>query len=124
VTDAPGFSESEHILCSDVSSGESCKHPPPTRGQDGIYHHFTWPLTITIPAVKIPDAMPALPFLPPSDDLILPPETCLSSTTGIKLEPIDSALFIAKEEQLPALLSDEENEDEFGEFLLDAVQWL
>jgi hypothetical protein len=75
-------------------------------------------------AVKIPDAMPALPFLPPSDDLILPPVSCLSSSSGIKLEPIDSTLFCANEEQLPALMSDEENEDEFGEFLLDAVQWL
>jgi hypothetical protein len=74
--------------------------------------------------VKIPDAMPALPYLPPSDDLILPPETCLSLSTGIKLERIDSALFPAKQEPLPNLLSDEENEDEFGEFLLDAVQWL
>jgi hypothetical protein len=123
-TDATGFSESEHILCSDVSSGLSCIHPPPTRGQDGVYHHFIWPLTITIPAVKIPDAMPAFPFLPPSDDLLLPPETCLSLSTGIKLERIDSSLFPAKAEPLPTLLSDEENEDEFGEFLLDAVQWL
>lgn len=123
-TDATGFSESEHILCSDVSSGLSCRHPPPTRGQDGVYHHFIWPLTITIPAVKIPDAMPAFPFLPPSDDLLLPPETCLSLSTGIKLERIDSSLFPAKAEPLPTLLSDEENEDEFGEFLLDAVQWL
>lgn len=41
------------------------------------------------------------------------------------LDPIDSSLFPVKdEEKLPALLSDEENEDEFGEFLLDAVQWL
>jgi hypothetical protein len=40
------------------------------------------------------------------------------------LERIDSSLFPAKAEPLPTLLSDEENEDEFGEFLLDAVQWL
>jgi len=41
------------------------------------------------------------------------------------LDPIDSSLFPVKDEvKLPVLLSDEEKEDEFGEFLLDAVQWL
>lgn len=80
---------------------------------------------ITIPAVKIPDA-PSLPLLPESD-LVLPPETVLSTTTPstVKLEPIDSSLFPAQEEtKLPSLLPGGENEDEFGEFLLDAVQWL
>jgi hypothetical protein len=82
---------------------------------------------ITIPAVKIADVGPAFPELPSSEDAILPPDTCVSSssaTPAVKLEPIDSTLFQAKEEKLPNLLSDEENEDEFGEFLLDAVQWL
>ena len=78
---------------------------------------------ITIPAVKIADA-PTFPLLPTSEDSILPPDACLSSTPDVKLAPIDSNLFPVKEERLPALLTDEENEDEFGEFLLDAVQWL
>ena len=78
---------------------------------------------ITIPAVKITDA-PAFPLLPTSEDSIMPPDACLSSNTNVKLAPIDSALFPVKEEKLPTLLTDEENEDEFGEFLLDAVQWL
>lgn len=39
-----------------------------------------------------------------------------------KLDPIDSSIFPVMEESLPALLTDEENEDEFREFLLDAVQ--
>ena len=79
---------------------------------------------ITIPAVKIPDA-PSLPLLPDSDDQALPPEVVLSAPRLVKLEPIDSSLFpVAKDEKLPALLIDEGNEDDFGEFLLDAVQWL
>jgi len=101
-------------------------------------------------AVKITTVAPALPFLPKSEDsvTIMPtPEACLSgdATTQIvqsgtyntnkninsavasttTLDPIDSSLFPVKDEdKLPTLLSDEENEDEFGEFLLDAVQWL
>ena len=73
--------------------------------------------------MKITDAVPSVPILQ-TDETILPPETCLSSTVGIKLAPINSALFATKEEKLPDLLTDEENEDEFGEFLLDAVDWL
>jgi len=47
------------------------------------------------------------------------------ATATNTLDPIDSSLFPVKEEdKLPVLLTDEENEDEFGEFLLDAVQWL
>jgi hypothetical protein len=79
---------------------------------------------ITIPAVKITDDAPTLPLIPISENSILPPDTCLSSNTEVKLQRIDSALFPVKEEDLPAILTDEENEDEFGEFLLDAVQWL
>jgi hypothetical protein len=101
-------------------------------------------------AVKINTVAPALPFLPNSEDsvTIMPtPEDCLSgdvATQVVKcgpytanksinvvggptttLDPIDSSLFPVKDEvKLPVLLSDEENEDEFGEFLLDAVQWL
>ncbi len=106
---------------------------------------MNWPLRSNIPAVKIADA-PALPLLPQSEDsldALASPESCVSggaATTVItnkpsrrtlaaamaaKLEPIDSSLFPVKQlEELPALLTDEENEDEFGEFLLDAVQWL
>lgn len=97
--------------------------------------------------MKITTVAPALPFLPKSEDYVtvLPsPEACLSGDVVTQvvasdkcntinksvvalttaLDPIDSSLFPVKEEKLPALLSDEENEDEFGEFLLDAVQWL
>eukprot|EP00536_Pseudo-nitzschia_multiseries_P003015 jgi/Psemu1/318055/estExt_fgenesh1_pm.C_430008 len=103
--------------------------------------------TSSIPAVKITTVAPALPFLPKSEDSVtsLPtPEACLSGEVvapqvvvaspapsnpavapSTTLDPIDSSLFPVKEEpKLPNLLSDEENEDEFGEFLLDAVQWL
>ena len=74
--------------------------------------------------MKIADAVPSIPLLQ-SDVPVLPPEACVSSATpGVKLDPIDSTLFPAKEEKLPDLLTDEEAEDEFGEFLLDAVQWL
>lgn len=100
-------------------------------------------------AVKITTVAPALPFLPKSEDsvIIMPtPEACLSgdvtaqvvesgnynankgsnsAASSTTLDPIDSSLFPVKEEEkLPTLLSDEETEDEFGEFLLDAVQWL
>jgi len=101
-------------------------------------------------AVKITTVAPALPFLPKSDDIvtIMPtPEACVSGDVPTQvvetgsydtrkiisptigptatLDPIDSSLFSVKDDnKLPTLLSDEENEDEFGEFLLDAVQWL
>ena len=74
--------------------------------------------------MKITGVAPSLPLLPSSDGSVLSPEACLSSTQESKLEPIDSSLFSMKEEKLPALLTDEETEDEFGEVLLDAVQWL
>ena len=96
--------------------------------------------------MKINTVAPALPFLPKPQDFVtaLPtPEDCLSGdvapskvvaspapsnpvvASSTTLDPIDSSLFPVKEEQkLPNILSDEENEDEFGEFLLDAVQWL
>ena len=101
--------------------------------------------------MKITTVTPALPFLPKSDVSVtnMPtPEACLSgvvttqnvqsgatesnklnnpktSAPTTTLDPIDSSLFPVKdEEKVPTILSDEENEDEFGEFLLDAVQWL
>lgn len=73
--------------------------------------------------MKITDA-PKLPLLPSALDSILPPDAVLSSSARVKLEPIDSSLFSVKEDKIPTILTDEENEDEFGEFLLDAVQWL
>jgi hypothetical protein len=78
---------------------------------------------ITIPAVKITGAVPSFPILP--DDGLLAPEPCLSA---IKWEPIDSTLFpFPLDEEAAAVLSTtDEDEDvtEFGEFLLDAVDWL
>ena len=67
------------------------------------------------------------PFLP--DESSLSPDACTSS---VKLAPIDSSLFpnptvVKDAEVMPTLLSsDEEGHDdpEFGEFLLDAVDWL
>lgn len=98
---------------------------------------------ITIPAVKIvtgsaASAPPSLPNLP--DESMLNPDPCPSTTTpgtpavssgpSYKLERIDSALFPRPEVlaaiPMPAttLMDVEENEAEFGEFLLDAVDWL
>jgi len=75
-------------------------------------------------AVKITEA-PTFPLLPSSsDDCILPPDSCLSAPSEVKLEPIETSIPPLKQQRLPNLLTDEENEDELGEFLLDAVQWL
>jgi len=85
---------------------------------------------ISRPAVKITEAPPpTFPLLTTSvnDDssCFLPPDTCLSAPTDVRLEPaIEDTLPPLKQQRLPNLLSDEENEDELGEFLLDAVQWL
>ena len=79
---------------------------------------------------------PSLPLLP--DEMMLSPDPCSSSAAmtaapTVKLVRIDSALFPrpTKEEDLATIpmpattLTDvEENEAEFGEFLLDAVDWL
>ena len=80
---------------------------------------------ITIPAVKITDA-PNFPLLPTSSvDSFLPPDTCLSAPTEMKLESIETSIPPLKQQRLlPNLLTDEESEEELGEFLLDAVQWL
>jgi hypothetical protein len=48
----------------------------------------------------------------------------LSAPSEVKLEQMDSSIPPLKQQRLPNLLTDEENEDELGEFLLDAVQWL
>ena len=111
-----------------------------------LLQSFLRPLRSNFPAVKIADA-PALPLLPRSNDSAEnapTPETCVSegvpsavatkssrsdskakSFVATKLDPIDSSLFSVKQEDdQPTLLSDEGNADEFGEFLLDAVQWL
>jgi hypothetical protein len=72
---------------------------------------------ITIPAVKISGST----LLIPEDDSLLTPEPCLSE---VKLEPIDSTLFPFPVQPEVAVLSDEHADPEFGEFLLDAVDWL
>jgi hypothetical protein len=48
----------------------------------------------------------------------------LSAHTDSKLDPIENSIPPLKQQRLPNLLTDEETEDELGEFLLDAVQWL
>ena len=67
---------------------------------------------ITIPAVKITDAVvPSLPMLP--DDELFAPDAILSE---VKLDPMDDTLFTEA--------TDGNHAAEFGEFLLDAVDWL
>ena len=97
---------------------------------------------ITIPAVKInksgstsllkdTSATSSLPLLP--DETMLSPDHCSSLVGGtgvIKLEPIDSNHSsnnnLAVTIPLPSMAGEEDvtNEAEFGEFLLDAVDWL
>lgn len=83
---------------------------------------------ITIPAVKITGDVPSLPLH--FDESILPPQPCLSESLKIdpidsKIDPIDSTLFPVLEDDEPVtVLTSHENETEFGEFLLDAVDWL
>jgi hypothetical protein len=58
-------------------------------------------------------------------ETILPPQPCLSE--ALKIGPIDSALFptvLDEENSTPMLTSPDEDTEEFGEFLLDAVDWL
>mmetsp|Transcript_9910 Transcript_9910/g.13956 ORF Transcript_9910/g.13956 Transcript_9910/m.13956 type:complete len:105 (-) Transcript_9910:168-482(-) len=84
-----------------------------------------WPLR-SLPAVKITGDASLPPF--PEDSLMVPDsalsDSCLSSE--IKLAPLNelSAPMEIKHEGESSLLTDEENADELGEFLLDAVQWL
>jgi len=92
---------------------------------------------ITIPAVKIStgSTAPLFPLLPDHDSMMIP-DTCSSATTNasiMKIAPIDSALFLRPKDEtdmetipMPVtnLADADENEEEFGEFLLDAVDWL
>jgi hypothetical protein len=73
--------------------------------------------------VKITGSTP-LPLLPHEEALLSPDP--VTSVSAIKLDPIDSTLFpCPREDGMATLLTDEEeNEAEFGEFLLDAVDWL
>lgn len=73
--------------------------------------------------MKIPD-VPLLPLLPSSDVAALPLETVLPTPTEMKLGPNNCPSFPVKEEQLPDLVASDDSHDEFGEFLMDAVQWL
>ena len=71
--------------------------------------------------MKITGDAPPLPLS--FDEPILPPQPCLSES--LKIEPIDTALFPALEEEEPSpILASPDQETEFGEFLLDAVDWL
>lgn len=96
---------------------------PSAEARDGNCFVKCGAAKITIPAVKItPDTV--LPLLP--DEAFMEPEPCLS-TIPIKLEP-DDALFPAPEESVD-ILSEVvpptiPPNDEFGDFLLDAVDWL
>ncbi len=83
---------------------------------------------ITIPAVKINSGSNSLPLLP-DDESLLCPDPCTSSAN--KIAPIDPKLFPrpVEEDTAPVpvntmLTVAAENEEEFGEFLLDAVDWL
>lgn len=68
--------------------------------------------------MKITDAVvPALPMLP--DDELLVPDAVLSE---VKLESMDTTLF--PEHDVAILSDDGTHAAEFGEFLLDAVDWL
>ena len=85
---------------------------------------------ITIPAVKINgSAPPMLPSLPDEVTLMATPDECSSNSKNFA--PIDSKLFPrpAEEDAAPVpvttmMTAATENEQEFGEFLLDAVDWL
>jgi hypothetical protein len=96
------------------------------------------PSKITIPAVKISGssvlrkavttATTTAPSVPLLDEATLCPDPCLS------LAPLDTTLFVMDDDDddvdqaltAAAILSSTpgEEESEFGEFLLDAVDWL
>lgn len=57
------------------------------------------------------------------DDTLVSPEPCLSDET-VKLDPIDSTLFLCPDHADEDVLPDVHADPEFGEFLLDAVDWL
>jgi hypothetical protein len=73
-------------------------------------------IKITIPAVKITPGSTFCPLLPDE------PNPCLSLQETLKLEPIDCTLFPCPIEADHDILS--HHDPEFGEFLLDAVDWL
>jgi len=92
------------------------------KGHDSFHAINILTSKITIPAVKISGLVP-LPILP--EDSLLCPDPCSSSE--IKLEPIDSNLFPCSTEKVrenATFMTEDETEAEFGEFLLDAVDWL
>lgn len=64
-----------------------------------------------------------LPFLPDACSY-LEPEPCPSSVETLKLDPIDSTLFPCLDQVEGGALSELQADPEFGEFLLDAVDWL
>lgn len=79
--------------------------------------------------MKISSGSIPLPLLPDVATLLCP-DPCHSLTGANKIAPIDSKLFPrpADEDTAPVpvtmLAVAAENEEEFGEFLLDAVDWL
>lgn len=85
---------------------------------------------ITIPAVKITGNTDSTPPTPRSNDTVVPaPDHCPSTVgkTKMTLDPIDNSLFLnptASAEEGSAVVLTDEEENEFGEFLLDAVDWL
>ncbi len=64
-----------------------------------------------------------LPLLP-DPSLYLEPDPCPSSVETLKLDPIDSTLFPCLDQAESTVLSELQADPEFGEFLLDAVDWL
>lgn len=85
---------------------------------------------ITIPAVKIIGTAPTVPFLPEG---LLAPDPCPSEDISpiepvssiSALEPLGDLLPAPIDDDVAAVLSsNEEDVAEFGEFLLDAVDWL
>jgi hypothetical protein len=65
-------------------------------------------------------AAPTLPLLPDDE---LSPEPCLSEEL-VKLEPIEDTLFPIKDDLESLAVVSDGQEAEFGEFLLDAMEWL
>ena len=62
-----------------------------------------------------------LPLVPEEASMETTPEACLSTT---QLEPSDSSLFSRLTETTDTVLAATTAVPEFGEFLLDAVDWL
>lgn len=91
---------------------------------------FKNPFKITIPAVKITGNTDPTPPTPRSNDTVVPAPDHCPSTVGknkMTLDPIDNSLFLnptASAEEGSAVVLTDEEENEFGEFLLDAVDWL